>query len=317
MKGTKIKAAALGLCAASVFSLCSFTAAGNEAVEVRESARIGEEILTAPLSTPHYELAVSKIYNKNAGAYALAEVRLNGKRITSDVRMINGEPYVALRSFINETTNMTVTYKSQIRTLNVKGHDFEMDVIDGGNVIYANGRTLFSMSPSAIMTNGRMYAPLNLIAKSLGFSYYQSASTGAFILSGEVKPITHGSVYYDSDAVYWLSRIISAESRGESLLGQIAVGSVVMNRVKSSSYPGTIWGVIFDRKYGVQFSPILDGSIYNTPTSTSIVAAKICLEGFLVNKDALFFLYPRASTSTWIPNNRTYLFSIGKHDFYA
>jgi N-acetylmuramoyl-L-alanine amidase len=117
--------------------------------------------------------------------------------------------------------------------------------------------------------------------------------------------------------VYWLSRIISAESRGESLLGQIAVGSVVMNRVKSPLYPNTIWSVIFDRKYGVQFSPIIDGSIYAAPTASAIVAAKICLEGFNVNSSALFFLYPRYSTSSWIPNNRQYLFSIGKHDFYA
>ena len=314
----KIKSAALVLCAASVFSLCSFTAAASTDTlpQSRTVSSFGEEI-TAPLSFERYELSVSKIYNKSIWAYSSASAALNGKALTSDVRMINGTPYVALRSFINETTNMTVTYKSQAKTLNIKGQGFEMDVIDGSNVIYANGRTLFSMSPSVIMTNGRMYAPLNLIAKALGFSFYRSTVTGTYVLSGSVKPLTHGNTYYASDAVYWLSRIISAESRGESLLGQIAVGSVVMNRVNSSLYPNTIWGVIFDRKYGVQFSPILDGSVYNEPTASAVVAAKICLEGFNVNKNALFFLYPRASTSSWIPNNRTYLFSIGKHDFYA
>ena len=316
MKGT-IKIAALTLCAASVFSLCSFTSAATADRIPQAVAEVGAQTRTAPVTITRYELSVSKIYNKNVWAYSNAEARLNGKKVATDVRMINGAPYIALRSFIDEVGNMTVTYKSQTRTLNIKGKGLEMDVIDGGNVIYANGRTLFSMSPAVIMTNGRMYAPLNLIAKALGLSYYQSAATGSFILSGSVKPLTHASSYYDADAVYWLSRIISAESRGESLLGQIAVGSVVMNRVKSSLYPNTIWGVIFDKKYGVQFSPILDGSIYNTPVSSSIVAAKICLEGFLVNSDALFFLYPRASTSSWIPNNRTYLFSIGKHDFYA
>jgi N-acetylmuramoyl-L-alanine amidase len=159
-----------------------------------------------------------------------------------------------------------------------------------------------------------MYAPLASLCKAFGIGY--SFDTGTVALTGAPKPIKSGASYYDSDAVYWLSRIISAESRGESLLGQIAVGSVVMNRVASSEYPNTIWGVIFDRKWGVQFSPILDGSIYNTPTATSTVAAKICLEGFNVNRDALFFLYPRASTSSWIPSSREYLFSIGKHDFY-
>lgn len=318
MNNRKIKSAAIVLCAASVFSLCSFTvAASAEKAPTPAVASVSLTERSTPIAFERYELSVSKIYNKNVWAYSPGEARLNGKKITSDVRMINGAPYVALRSFIDELTDMTVTYKSQTRTLNIKGAGFEMDVIDGGNVIYANGRTLFSMSPSVIMTNGRMYAPLNLVAKALGFSYYQSTATGAFMLTGSVKPLTHANLYYDADAVYWLSRIISAESRGESLLGQIAVGSVVMNRVKSSLYPNTIWGVIFDRKYGVQFSPILDGSIYNTPVSSAAVAAKICLEGFNVNKGALFFLYPRASTSSWIPNNRTYLFSIGKHDFYA
>lgn len=310
----KIKLAAAALAAASVFSLCSFTSFATEA-ETEQTESLSLERVGA-VSFNRYELSVSKIYNKNAGAYTPIRITHNGVRLSTDARMINGAPYVALRSFINETTDMTVTYKSSSRTLNIRGAGFDMDVIDGSNVIYANGRHLFSMTPSVIMSNDRMYAPLSNVAKALGFSYSFSSSSGA-TLSGRVKPIEHASSYYAEDAVYWLSRIISAESRGEPLLGQIAVGSVVMNRVKSSLYPNTIWGVIFDRKYGVQFSPIIDGAIYQAPTASAVAAAKICLEGFNVNSSALFFLYPRHSTSSWIPNNRTYIFSIGKHDFYA
>ena len=116
--------------------------------------------------------------------------------------------------------------------------------------------------------------------------------------------------------MFWLGRIIHAESRGEPLLGQIAAGNVVMNRVRSRYYPNTIYGVIFDRKYGVQFSPVLDGSIYNTPTYNCTLAAKIVLEGFDTSGGALFFLEPQHSTSSWIPKNRPYFFTIGKHDFY-
>lgn len=311
----KIKLTAAALAAASLFSMCSFTATATE----NNTAQAAENSRTAATATAfsRYELAVSKIYNKNTGAYSSLALTHNGKKLSSDLRMINGSPYVAVRSFINEATNMTVTYKSAAKTLNVKGTGFEMDVIDGSNVVYANGRCLFSMSPSVIMSGEIMYAPLSVIAKALGFGYSYNSYTGTVTLSGSVKPLTHGSRYYREDEVYWLSRIISAESRGESLLGQIAVGSVVMNRVKSSQYPNTIWSVIFDRKYGVQFSPILDGSIYSSPVAASVVAAKICLEGFNVNTSALFFLYPKYSTSSWIPNNRKYLFSIGKHDFYA
>ena len=308
----KRKLIAASLLCVSVFSLCSFTAgaAVNEAHTAREAG-------TSIQSFERYELSVSKVYNKSTAAYSRLTISHNGRALSSDARMINGAPYVSVRGFINETTDMTVTYKSAAKTLNVRGGGFEMDVIDGGNVIYANGRCLFSMTPSVLMDNGSMYAPLANIAKALGLVYSYNSGLSSVSLSGSPKPIQHASSYYREDAVYWLSRIISAESRGESLLGQIAVGSVVMNRVESSLYPNTIWSVIFDKKYGVQFSPIIDGSIYQAPAASAVVAAKICLEGFNVNRQALFFLYPRASTSSWIPNNRQYLFSIGKHDFYA
>ena len=312
-----LKIVSLGLTLAASLSLCSFTASAKEGavVGVSQIRSLEGASLPSAQAFERYELAVSKVYNKSVSAYSSLSVRLGGEKIDADARMINGAPYIALRSFFDRLGGMTVTYNSSTRVLNVKGSGFEMDVIDGSNVIYANGRTLFSMTPSALMSNGRMYAPISSIAKALGLTY--SYEGGVVSLRGSVKPITHGSVYYREDAVYWLSRIISAESRGESLLGQIAVGSVVMNRVDSSLYPSTIWGVIFDKKYGVQFSPILDGSIYSEPVASATVAAKICLEGFNVNKETLFFLYPRASTSSWIPNNREYLFSIGKHDFYA
>lgn len=303
---TKVVASALIL--SSALSMTGFAASAKEVPTYATSER-------SIALFERYELSVSKVYNKNVGAYSKLRANLNGAELSSDLRIINGMPYVDVAAFIGEVTNMKAEYKSASKTLNVKGLGFEMDVIDGSNVVYANGRTLFAMSPSALMSNGKMYAPLKSVAKALSLGY--KFNTDAASLSGIAKPITHASSYYAEDAVYWLSRIISAESRGESLLGQIAVGSVVMNRVKSNLYPNTIWGVIFDKKYGVQFSPIIDGSVYAAPSAASVVAAKICLEGFNVNESALFFLYPKYSTSSWIPNNREYLFSIGKHDFYA
>ena len=61
----------------------------------------------------------------------------------------------------------------------------------------------------------------------------------------------------------WLSRILYAEANTEPLAGKIAVGNVIMNRVKSPEFPDTIYSVIFDRKYGVQFTPVANGSVYN------------------------------------------------------
>ena len=99
-------------------------------------------------------------------------------------------------------------------------------------------------------------------------------------------------------------------------LGQIAVGNVVLNRVRSKSYPNTIYGVIFDRKNGTQFSPVALGTIYQKPTASAVIAAKICLEGYTLSNDILFFMNPRIATNNWISKNRPYAFTIGNHRFY-
>jgi N-acetylmuramoyl-L-alanine amidase len=184
----------------------------------------------------------------------------------------------------------------------------------GCYVNYANERVLFAMTPNVIMSDGRMYIPASSFAKAVGMKADVVGSE--LVLSGKLAPILHADKYYRDDEVLWLGRIIHAEAQGEPLLGKIAVGNVVLNRVKSAYYPNTIYGVIFDRKYGVQFSPILNGTIYNTPNFNSTLAAKICLEGFDVSDGAFFFLAPHLATSSWIPKSREYAFTISNHDFY-
>jgi N-acetylmuramoyl-L-alanine amidase len=74
--------------------------------------------------------------------------------------------------------------------------------------------------------------------------------------------------------------------------------------------------VIFDKKYGVQFSPVANGTIYNTPTEESIIAAKICLEGYSLSNDILYFVNPKLAPNSWMANNRPYAFTIGNHAFF-
>ena len=160
-----------------------------------------------------------------------------------------------------------------------------------------------------------MYVPVRSIAKALSLGVEWSPKRQVR-LSGSPRPLVHADHYYKTDDVYWLSRIISAESRGEPLLGQVAVGNVVLNRMRHKDYPNTIYSVIFDKKYGVQFSPVANGSIYAAPSYNSVLAAKICLEGVSVSDKMLFFMEPNKSTSSWIYKNRPYAFSIGNHHFF-
>ena len=116
--------------------------------------------------------------------------------------------------------------------------------------------------------------------------------------------------------LYWLSRIISAESQGESLTGQIAVGNVVLNRVASSDFPDTIRAVVFDTRDGVQFEPVSNGTVYDEPTAQSVAAARAALSGTSVVGKCLYFYAPALSQGTWIRTHRTYYTTIGCHRFY-
>jgi len=303
MQKKLIKLSSLLLIFVMTFMFSSFTAAA-ETVDSDESARYVSK---------NY-LSVSAVKNRTVSAYSSVNVYLNGRQQGYSGKLIAGTVYIPIRKFVESNTSARVNYSYSTKILTVSGAGHSISVSDGAHVLYASDRPIFSMTPNVVMSDGNMYVPTETLIKAFGLGMRQSSA--GINLSGTPSPILAASRFYRDDEVYWLARIINAESRGEPLLGQISVGNVVLNRVRSPLYTNTIWGVIFDKKYGVQFSPILDGSIYQEPGYTSILAAKICLEGFSVSDEVLFFLYPRASTSSWIPRTREYDFSIGKHDFY-
>ena len=303
--------------------LFAYTAPTSYAVkEEKESRNLPEQRQTSNEQSDNIDRSITKsefglfeIKNKNVYSYQTFPIYHNGSSLGNIGILINETVYIPIRQFVETTSNLKVTYYSSSGTVTVTGEGHNISVSNGAYVMYANDRTIFALTPSVIMNNGRMYVPLESLAKALSLSVVKSGNS--LSTRGVITPLKHASLYYDEDSVYWLSRIISAESRGESLLGQIAVGSVIMNRVASRDFPNTIWGVIFDRKYGLQFSPVGNGTIYNTPAYTSILAAKICLEGFSVNGDVLYFVAPRIVSDSWIQRNREYEFSIGNHDFYS
>ncbi|MCL6612725.1 MAG: LysM peptidoglycan-binding domain-containing protein [Peptococcaceae bacterium] len=121
---------------------------------------------------------------------------------------------------------------------------------------------------------------------------------------------------YSQADVYWLSRIINAEARGESQLGQIAVGAVILNRVNSPQFPGTIKDVIFQYVNGIpQFSPVEDGTIYMEPTPSAVKAAYSALAGNDPTYGALYFYNPQlTSYHNWV-RSRPVTVVIGNHVF--
>ncbi|MDE6107408.1 MAG: cell wall hydrolase [Oscillospiraceae bacterium] len=129
---------------------------------------------------------------------------------------------------------------------------------------------------------------------------------------------TSEAAAYSAEDLYWLSRIISAESRGEPWEGKLAVGHVVLNRVSHPEFPDTIYDVIFDERWGGQFEPVRNGTVYLDPTDESVRAAVACLCGSAENPvgDSLYFLAPALTDNHWTMENRDYVTTIGAHWFY-
>ena len=108
-----------------------------------------------------------------------------------------------------------------------------------------------------------------------------------------------------------LSRVIYGEARGEPYTGQVAVGAVVMNRIKSSSFPNTLSGVVYQSG---AFDAVKDGQVNLTPDSTAKKAAQDAMNGWDPSYGAIYYFNPSTATNKWIWS-RPMTVTIGKHRF--
>ena len=131
---------------------------------------------------------------------------------------------------------------------------------------------------------------------ALGLSLSGSGSSSAATATGDV---------------YLLARLIYGEGRGEPYKGQVAIGAVVLNRVKSASFPNTIAGVIYQSG---AFDAVSDGQINLSPDETAIKAAKDALNGWDPTGGCLFYYNPKTATSKWMLSCPV-LLRIGNHAF--
>lgn len=139
-------------------------------------------------------------------------------------------------------------------------------------------------------------------------------------MPAEALEVTQTKVHYVStsrgltltrEEFILLARLIHAEARGESLLGQVAVGAVVFNRLQDPRYPKTITKVIFETD---QFSPVLDGSINLHPDGKALLAAELALNGLDPTNGCLFFYNPAKAESKWL-DHLPAVIKIGSHVF--
>ena len=262
------------------------------------------------------EATGAKEKSRSQNDFSQVGVYFSGDQILKgQTPLINSVTYVPLRAFSEQMGADSIEWNAKSKTATVKKDGVLIKVTDGASFIDASGRILFC--PEGIKNiNDRLFVPIRAISTAFSLDVEWNGATRSVLISESQAKFVSGNKFYDSDDLYWLSRIINAEAEGEPFLGKIAVGNVVINRTKSASYPNSIYGVIFDRKYGTQFSPVAIGTIYKNPSAESVLAAKICLEGYTLSDEILFFVNPRYATSTWIERTRPYAFTIGGHKFY-
>ena len=233
-------------------------------------------------------------------------VQIDGKPIAVSAYVERGVTYVPLRALLNTMGAWDVWWDEATGRAAAASDDTHLWADPAADTVTVDEKTVRGR---VTVENGVTYVPLRLVGEALDCQVEWDPYLGG-------AAVTSPGAAYDAGELYWLSRIICAESGAESMSGQIAVGNVILNRVRSGSFPNTVEGVIFDRKDAVQFEPVSNGRVYLPPTSQSVEAAKRALDGENVVGSALYFYAPALSQGTWINANRPYQQTTGCHRFY-
>lgn len=236
-----------------------------------------------------------------------ADVYINGV-LRGECLLIENRAYMSMESF---GELMGLEYS------NGALNGLKPELAESGNWAVLRGRYLW-LGSGLQEQEGETLWPLSVLGRMFSCNVTWDPVTGSVDVDAtELAELKSGDGYYDEEDLYWLSRIIFAESGNQSMEGMIAVGNVILNRVESALFPDTVYDVIFDTRYGVQFSPVETGGIYCEPDEEAVIAAKLCLDGANTAGGSLYFVNPDIGADGWFQQTKTFVASLGDHDFYA
>lgn len=247
------------------------------------------------------------------GEYAIPEIHIQAAPEVSE----RGMTFVPLRTFLDSLgVYYSLEWNQMERRAFVNAWGLSLSVGEGDRYLNANDRCLY-LYGTCYLLNDRLMVPLQPLAQACGVEAEWDEKTRELRLEGQYRPISSGEEFYDEADLYWLSRIIYAEAGIESFDGQVAVGNVVLNRMSRKYWPDTVYEVVFDNRFGVQFTPTASGTIYQEPSAQAVAAAKVALEGVSLVEDSLYFVNESVSSCRWFRENCTYVTTIGRHTFYT
>lgn len=282
---------------------------GSESVQTA-AARVGAEEQAEPASAVSGESVLSQVEEVDP------TLTVDGQPVSTDVaKTYRGDTtYVALVP-MSKCLDSTILSKwdAGTRTATVHNDKLVLKATVGNLYLTVNNRYFYA--PEGIqIENGQVMVPLSALVKAFDGSLTWNGSTGITAVTRGSGAAKFGEQYYNADDLFWLSRVIYTESGNQPLEGKMAVGNVVMNRVKHPSFPGTIEEVLAQKN---QFTTYWSGHIArSTPNAESVIAAKLVLDGGVVEevKNALYF---DSAANSWASRNRTCVAVIGGHRFYA
>lgn len=312
------------LCAFALLLLMGAGTAPEEPAAIlaeEESAAASDSAALETESQISYEVS-SQAVPAAAGAdpVELAEstqgnLLVDGERAPAEVVMeiqdgVTYVPLAAMAQFLDESAQISWDSASSVVTVTTGKLNLSAQV--GQLYLQANGRYLY-LPEKVQMSGGRVTVPLWAVVEAFGATMTWDAATEVVSITRGSGAIQSGDSYYDQEDLFWLSRVIYAESGNQPLEGKMAVGNVVMNRVASPIYPNTVEGVLAQKN---QFSTYKSGALADrTPNESSIIAAKLVLDGGEVEETegAMYF---DSNANSWAARNKECVAVIGGHKFY-
>lgn len=253
------------------------------------------------------------------------EVIWDGEVMESEdaVYMMDGRTFIPIR-WIEHRTDAAIEWNLEEMQLRV--HAPAGDIVTfyiGTNKLYWQGKHYF-MDVESFIANGRIYVPTRYIAGivSLDIEWNDenkqqlliasSEENELKILASEEPPAQETAATYSEEDLMLLAKIIDAEAGSEPFEGQIAVGSVILNRVDSAVFPDTIRDVIYQPN---QFGPARTGKLDQIePREDALRAAEMVLKGEERLEGALYFYNPKRDSQTFF-KRLTKVKDIGNHRF--
>lgn len=231
---------------------------------------------------------------------------------------IGGMTYVSLKVMSQQLdTTAQVEWNASSRTITVTTETLTLTAKVGQKYLVANGRYLYMPEGVILTEEGQTMVSLDALAKAFDARLGWDGEAGTFLVTRGSGAIESAETFYGEDDLFWLSRVIYAESGNQVLEGKMGVGIVVLNRVndRSSIWPDSIKGVIAQRN---QFSTYKNGALAKrTPNAESVVAAKLVLDGGVVEEVKNAYFFDTFRSNSWAARNKTVVAAIGGHRFYG